>query len=532
MYCKQNLKTKCGAVLCAAALLAGALSGCGDQTSASSAAANAGTSGASGTTSKEPVSFTVIVPYQDELPNNNNPVLKKIEEETNSKINIEWTPMISYGDKYNVIMSSGQMPDVLIVPDLKASTYIDAVANDQFWDLTSYLSSGEYDGFKNLNAITLKNSTTNGKNYAIPRERTIKRKDVCYRADWAKKAGLDAPDTIEKLYKMAKTFAEGDFDGNGKKDTIGLLLGTVSDGGGQTIDCLNTLVVANGGFNSWGVKDNKIVADKTTPEYLKTIKLLRQMCQEGIISKDFAITKTTSQMSEYIDKEKAGLWLNYGLPGTSDSLLLSKQKKDPNIKRSDIYGFTYMKDAQGNDRIPAETGYNGGIAFPKSSVKDEARLKSLLSVFNFLNTKEGQRLLNNGIEGRHYKVVDDTTCTEITGSNSKNLKAELNGLNQMGGAGNLVLTTVSDTIGKDLATARVTFKDTDLIADASAPLNSKEYSTNNSNLNKAFDTALFKYILGEINDSEFQAAIKTWQTSGGDKIAQEFTEDYNKSIKK
>ena len=37
---------------------------------------------------------------------------------------------------------------------------------------------------------------------------------IVYRSDWAQEAGLEAPDTIDGIYNMAKAFAEGDYDKN------------------------------------------------------------------------------------------------------------------------------------------------------------------------------------------------------------------------------------------------------------------------------------------------------------------------------
>lgn len=512
---------------CATAMLSSVLSGCGG-TSQTAAQTQSGASGSG----NGKLSFSWTVPYNNEQPTSSNSVVLQLEKKTNSQINIQWEPMISYGDKYNVLISSGQLPEALLVPDLKASTFLDAAKSDQFWDLTPYLSSGEFPNFKNFNPIAVKNVQTEGKNYVLPRERVVKRQMVCYRSDWAKKAGLGAPDTLDKLYTMAKTFAQGDFDGNGKKDTTGLLLGTVTDngGGGQTIDCLKMLAVANGGYNGWGLKDGQVTSYMETPEFLKTIQLLRKMCSEGIVSKDFSITKTTAQVNNFIDKEKAGLWLTYTVPGLNDPLYVAKKKTNPNLKRSDIYGYTFMKDASGKPRIPAEIGYNCGIAIPKSSVKDEAKLKQILKVFDYVCSKDGQNLVSLGIEGKHYQKTGDTTCKVLNPdlfANEVDTKT-----NQMSLAGGAIYDVVDDDIGSQLAKDRRTYNDSDLIQDVSAPLISNTYSTQISSLNQQIDTALFKYILGESGDSDFQSAISKWKSAGGDKIAQEYTADYNKSNKK
>jgi putative aldouronate transport system substrate-binding protein len=517
-------------ILCIATLLTGAFSGCSGKTSQSSTGEQS-TKNSSLAGQSTPVSFSWIVTYSGEQPSDNNSVIQELEKKTNTKISIQWTPMISYGDKYNVLLSSGQLPDVFLVTDLKSSAYLDAVEGNQFWNLTSYLSdSSEFPNFKNFNSVTLKNTQTDGKNYILPRERVIKRRMVCWRADWAKKAGLDAPDTIDKLYKMAKTFAAGDFDGNGKKDTIGLLLGTVSDGGGQTIDCLPELTVANGSLNTWGVRDGKVVSYVTTPEYMNTIKLLRNMHSEGIISDDFAITKTTSQVSEYIDKERAGLWLTYTIPGLQDPLYISKKKNDPNLKRSDLYGYTFMKNSSGQPRIPAETGFNCGYAISKTSVKDEAKLKQILKVMDYVCSTEGQNLVSLGINEKHFQKTGDTTAKVL---NKDLFSAEVDAkTNQMSMAGGQIYDIVDDSLGEQLAKDRKQYATSDLISDASIPLISQTYATKNTSLNKGYDTALFKYILGQTNDSDFKAAIQQWKTDGGDQIAKEYTEAYQKTQSK
>jgi putative aldouronate transport system substrate-binding protein len=128
---------------------------------------------------------------------------------------------------------------------------------------------------------------------------------VVYRSDWAKEAGLDAPDTIDGIYNMAKAFAYGDYDRNMQNDTIGFALGTVNN----EIDCIDALVVAFGGFNRWGIKDGKVIPAFMTEEYLETLNWLRKMFDEGLISPDFAITKTTQIVPDFVDKEKTGLWL-------------------------------------------------------------------------------------------------------------------------------------------------------------------------------------------------------------------------------
>lgn len=528
MLKKSNAMKKIICAVCAMTLVSGTLAGCsggsGKETNASSEDTASGSAVTASGVPKEHASFTVLVSnYQDTTSVMTGNVYKKLQEITNASINIEWAPAASYTDKFNVMMASNKLPEVVLVPDVKSAVFTDAVEGDQFWELDKYISSPEFPNFKNLNQTSVNNTKTNGKSYCLPRERILKRQMVVYRADWAKKAGLGAPDTIEKVYNMAKTFADGDFDGNGKKDTVGFGIGVSSDGGGSLMDCLRPFVAANGAYNFWGVNSGKITPMYDQKQYLDTMALLRKMYSEGVISPDFSIMQTTNVCTDLFDKEKTGMYCSTSIPGVSDPLVLQKKKENSSLKRSDIVGYTYLKDSGGKWRIPCESGFNGAFAFTKSAIKDEAKLKQILGVFNVINGKEGQVLVNDGIEGTDFKYNSDGTVTFI---DPNLVKTDIGDMNQLGLSGNLYPTTYDDALGIQLAKDRKTYQASDLITDASIPLYSQEYSDNLSNLNKIIDTAQLKYIMGQESADQFNEDIKKWKSSGGDKAADEYTKSY------
>jgi putative aldouronate transport system substrate-binding protein len=506
---------------CALALAASTFTACSSKASNSSTASD---------TAKQ-ISVNITVPYSNQTPpsESENPVLQQIEKEANAKINISWTPMVSYSDKFNTMMASNQLPEMTIIPDLKSAQYVDAVHGNQFWQLDSYMS--QYKNLKNIDSIPLNNAKTDGKIYALPREREMVRKCVIYRADWAKAAGLGAPDTFQKVVDMAKNFASNDYDGNGKKDTIGLGLGTVADGSGSQIDCLNELVVASGGVNLWGVKNSKVVSQYNTDEYVNTITSLHDLCAQGAISRDFAITQTTAVVPNLVDKEKCGLWITYSssIPNLTDPLYVAKNKANLSVKITDLYDFTFLNDASGKARIAAETGLNGGIAFPKSSVKNTTRLKELLRVADYLNSQSGQLLLQNGIENREYQKTGTNSSKSL---NSTLYNTEMNGLNQIGMARSYMLNNVTTDLDAKRWSTEGSVKTSSMVSDVSVPLSSATYTSSYNTLAQNIDSAEFKYILGDINLTAFKQAITSWDTAGGQKIQDEFTASYKKAQSK
>lgn len=468
-----------------------------------------------------PVEMKIVLGYAEELPSKDNLVIHEINKLAGANIIVEWTPMVSYNDKFNVLMASNNMPDVILVPDVKNSTFVYAANAGMFWELTDRIQN--FSELSEINPILLKNASVNGKLYMIPRERELKRKMVVYRADWAKQAGLNPPDTTDGIYNMAKAFAEGDFDGNSKSDTIGFALGTVNN----EIDCFDALVVAFGGFNRWGIKDNRIIPSFMTDEYLHTMKWLRKMYRENLISPDFAITKTTQIVPDLVDKEKTGLWLAYKLPGLSDPVLKAKQKEDRSVKREDVYDFAFLKDSKGIERIAAETGISGGFAFPKKSVSTEERLNDLLGVFNVIQSKEGQILVNNGIPGIHFDLVDGKYAKT---KNPEIFIREVSPVGQLGTSGMKAYIIADDDLSIRLNLARRTFDSDGMIFDVTATLSSNSFSSNYATLLKIISDAQFKFIMGEIDEAEWKLAIEEWKKAGGNDAIEEFTAAYFEKV--
>ena len=72
----------------------------------------------------KPVEMKIVLGYAEEIPSEQNLVIQELNKLANANIIIEWTPMVSYNDKFNVLMASNSMPDVVLVPDVKNSTFL------------------------------------------------------------------------------------------------------------------------------------------------------------------------------------------------------------------------------------------------------------------------------------------------------------------------------------------------------------------------------------------------------------------------
>jgi ABC-type glycerol-3-phosphate transport system substrate-binding protein len=147
-----------------------------------------------------------------------NRALKYIEDTLNIDIVYDWiSPSgASYEDKLNLTISSGQIPDIMVVNPLQLQQLTEA---DAIEDMTPYIQ--EYANkellaaYEKTNGIALEAATINGKIMGIPNVQPQADAPIMVwvRKDWLDKLGLEGPQTVDDLEAIAKAFMEQDPDG-------------------------------------------------------------------------------------------------------------------------------------------------------------------------------------------------------------------------------------------------------------------------------------------------------------------------------
>src|SRR5699024_1976662 len=80
-------------------------------------------------------------------------------------------------------------------------------------------------------------------------------------------------------------------------------------------------------------------------------------------------------------------------------------------------------------------GYSGYLAIPKASVPTDAQLETVLTALDKLSSAEGQRLLNNGIEGVNYEL-DGEQAVPIESEEASVIQSDVSALAQIGSQSN------------------------------------------------------------------------------------------------
>jgi len=83
---------------------------------------------------EEPFKISIMVPaFSTELPDDDSPVIQRLEEYTNTDVEIQFVPNSSYPDKMNTTFVSGNMPMVMVVD--KSPSFINAARSGAFWEV-------------------------------------------------------------------------------------------------------------------------------------------------------------------------------------------------------------------------------------------------------------------------------------------------------------------------------------------------------------------------------------------------------------
>lgn len=460
---------------------------------------------------------TMLVNYTAaEAPSSDSKIIERILEYTGTELEVSWVPQSGYDEKLNTLIASQSLPEITVVRNVKATGIVNAARSGMLWDISPYLS--EYTNLSKLNSNVLKNVQIDGVQYMLPRMRDVARTGGVLRKDWLDNLGMEMPTTLDELYNILKAFKKNDPDKNGKDDTYGFSLKY------NAIPRFSTLVsVYNGGPNEWGLDDNgNVVPEFYFDTYTESLTWFRNAYTEGLINQDFPVCRDAD--INFTSGVAGMLWLG----NIEDAAILTTDLyqvfPDAEI---DVFQILTVGDDE-EKRLPAHTGYTGAMVFPKSTIKEESSLKGILEFIDKLGDPEMVDLFNWGIEGESYSVEDGHVLQSPEQAETYGMK--YNDFRQI-----TPFYTSKNLTAKNQPELNVKIResmDSNIeytVNNISLPFISDTYVESGGELQSYIDDAKVKYVIGEIDLDGWYEAIEDWKSMGGEKVIEEFTEQYNLS---
>ncbi len=247
----------------------------------------------------------------------NNDIVKWYEDNQNMDFEVVWTVSdqnSAFENRVNMLIASNDLPDflILLVEPQGLNILRKLVDNDMVMDMTDlwddYASPYLKKFHEQSDNVAFRDVTFDGKLMAIPNLADIETAApiVWVRQDWLNNLGLEGPETVDDVIRIAKAFKEQDPDGNGIHDTAGLPGRQVLyKGDTATFDWLFGAYNAYPG--DWINKDGKVVYGSVQPEAKAALAKINEMYEAGILDKEFLL-KTGDDAVEPVMSGKAGIF--------------------------------------------------------------------------------------------------------------------------------------------------------------------------------------------------------------------------------
>lgn len=373
-------------------LVTSALAGCGSDQAKEGQASTAAAKG-SGT----PVTLTVEVfdrGIQGQPDLNNNTWSRYINDNfgkaNNAVVKFVPVPRSQEIDKLNVLMASGEAPDISFTYDgATVSRYakingiqpLDELLAKHGKELTNYLGK-----------TVLQYGQYNGKQMAIPAKRTsLAWGGMFIRKDWLDKLGMPLPTTRDELYNTLIAFRDKNPGGVNGVIPWGLAATGMNYGFGNLSESF------------WAKQTEEEFV--TMPGWLKpgnkdTLKFLNKLYNEKLISPDFALDKTAKQADADVTNGKVGFFsANWDYPLRQN---ISEPLKT-NVPTANFVPIDTFKNDEGKYKKIAYNENGVNVFIPKSSKNAELAIKYL----NWMSDPKVLFFLQYGQEGVNHKMVND-----------------------------------------------------------------------------------------------------------------------------
>lgn len=357
---------------------------------------------------EEQVELTVVVPDATYLSDfNDNMFTKWYEEKTNVKVKYIHVPAQSKKEKINLLLASGEYPDILMSAGLTPADEINYGTQGIFLKLNDLIEEHGVElkkVFSENDSLPGQITSPDGNIYGLPNINDCFHCNNNIRAwintDWLKALDLSMPTTTDEFYNVLKAFKENDPNGNGKADEIAMM----GCNKANSPDC-NPYTFLMNSFVYYDDKTNpnlELVGSKvnfvaTTEEYKEGVKYIRKLFEEGLID----ITSLTQPIEQF---KQVGTNPDEQILGVGTAAFwwhFLGYAKDTNDERANIYeGIAPLKGPNGVQYSPI-TGTavgNGAIIITDKCKNPEVAMKWVDGLYSEEVTMRSQF----GIEGVNW----------------------------------------------------------------------------------------------------------------------------------
>ena len=326
-----------------------------------------------------------------------NPVIDAWEDILGFNLEIEAPPISSYSDRRNIVMASGDLPDIIYVGDT-GTNYVKWATDGLLLDLTEYFNEEDmpnaYTCLTDDELFSVKIASLDNHIYSMPRVQTKPWDCILYRADWLEAVGMDIPTTPEEFKEVMIAFATMDPDGNGEDDTFGW--------------CLNTAMGAEHRslLSGFGVRPSDVpdengnyVLMQAQESYMEYLDWCKEMYDAGALDPEFYLV-TMYQDDDYFYAGQMGAVYSNKVIEHLVTMANNEAFKAANPDATLVAGPALMMEGQ----TQAEVYYTPQIWGNYAISATTEYLEEAIRFLDLGYTDEVNELLMFGVQGITYET--------------------------------------------------------------------------------------------------------------------------------
>lgn len=339
----------------------------------------------------KPLEFSYMGSIWGDHPQDGNAIFDEMMKRTNTNIDFQWFPSANYGEKVNVTLASGNIPDVIYgasIPSLieqGAIIPLDDILEEHGQNILAAI--GEED-------LKFVRQPVDGKIYHIP---VVLDFPPAYsmqiRKDWLDNVGIEkVPETWDEWKAAWKAFKEQDANGDGDPTNEVPYAGDIY----SLMPAFGLNVADKIGFVE--DKDGNYTLAYELPEFRLFLEEMRQLYKDGILDKEFSTRGT------FINNPELEKVFQANLAGSAMTWAANTQTTTEVVREIDpdatLIGVEPIVGPEGHQGIPQRKRVSGSAAI---TVNAEDKAADIVKFFDYIFSDEGIELMSYGIEGTHSK---------------------------------------------------------------------------------------------------------------------------------
>ena len=343
----------------------------------------------------------IFMQIETEFDPDNCPIIPALEEACNVDLEFILPPTSSYEEQLNLMVASGDYPDLVQFTSLSAANFLDSAENGILLPLDGYIEN-----YPNLQEYidpaswtAMRSAVSDGQLYGVPRNSVMRTDGWLVRDDWLQAVGIELEDcstvTKQEFYDILYAFTYDDPDGNGVDDTYGLATGSVD-------------VLFPGAFGVLGWQEApegseyeymSAMYDRNSSAYVDALAYTAQLWTDGLMDPNDITNEGNAYRDRFYDGT-VGVVRMFG--GWLDTYETALHENFPGVETKYIVGI------ENDEGECVGTSVLGGNVYGFVSLTTSAAGKeeAILGLLDYMLSDEGWALICEGVEGWTYTVED------------------------------------------------------------------------------------------------------------------------------